>query len=123
MKTEAARKILVEALPEVMPLQFEIGRSGIEDVIECAAAGDNDIQRRFSKEEGVAPNEIIDVLKELLLGAQIILVCVQIWKASKTPPKKNELMESFEQQADDRLRKQSSKDLVAKVYDWLSRRN
>src|SRR5207245_2695777 len=115
METEAARKILLEALPEVMPLQFEIGHGGIEEVIECAAAGDNDIQRRFSKEKGVAPNEIIDILKELLLGAQIILVCVKIWKASKTPPKKDELIKSFEREADDHLRKKSSKDIISKV--------
>ncbi|ODM75036.1 hypothetical protein [Bradyrhizobium elkanii] len=121
METEAARKILSEALPEVMPAQFEIGHSGIEEVIECAIAGENDIQRRFSKEEGVAPNEIIDVLKELLLGAQIILVCVKIWKASKTPPKKDELIKSFNREADNHLRKKTSTDTISKVYDWLSR--
>jgi hypothetical protein len=121
METEAARTILSEALPEVMPLQFEIGHSGIEEVIECAIAGENDIQRRFSKEEGVAPNEIIDVLKELLLGAQIILVCVKIWRESKTILKKDELIKSFEREADNHLRKKSSKDIISKVYDWLSR--
>ncbi|WP_439397291.1 hypothetical protein ACRQ5Q_09260 [Bradyrhizobium sp. PMVTL-01] len=48
-------------------------------------------------------------------------VCVKIWKASKTSPKKDELIKSFDREADNHLRKQLSKDIISKVYDWLSR--
>ncbi len=48
-------------------------------------------------------------------------VWVKIWKASKTPPEKDELIKSFDREADNQLRKQLSKDIISKVYDWLSR--